>query len=53
MVARGAATGSQTGNGATTVYNTTIPGYGNYGHTYGDRLSEQERKAIIEYLKTL
>jgi mono/diheme cytochrome c family protein len=47
------AAGSQTGNGATTVYNTTIPGYGNYGHTYGDRLSEQERKAIIEYLKTL
>ena len=37
----------------TTVYNTDLPGYGNYGHTYGDRLSSKERKAIIEYLKTL
>ena len=37
----------------TTVYNTTLPGYGNYGHTFGDRLSPQERKAVIEYLKTL
>jgi mono/diheme cytochrome c family protein len=45
--------GAAAGDGATAVYNTTIPGYGNYGHTYGDRLSERERKAIIEYLKTL
>jgi mono/diheme cytochrome c family protein len=37
----------------TTVYNTTLPGYGNYGHKYGDNLSNKERKAIIEYLKTL
>jgi hypothetical protein len=37
----------------TTVYNTTLPGYGNYGHRYGDQLSNKERKAIIEYLKTL
>ncbi len=37
----------------TTVYNTTLPGYGNYGHNFGDRLSNHERKAIIEYLKTL
>ncbi|HZK65411.1 MAG TPA: hypothetical protein VFC34_14805 [Puia sp.] len=37
----------------TTVYNTTLPGYGNYGHDFGDRLSTHERKAIIEYLKTL
>ena len=35
------------------VYNTTLPGYGNYGHTFGDKLSEQDRKAVIEYLKTL
>ncbi len=35
------------------VYNTTLPGYGNYGHTFGDRLTDRERKAIIEYLKTL
>jgi hypothetical protein len=37
----------------TTVYNTNLPGYGNYGHRYGDKLSTRERKAIIEYLKTL
>jgi hypothetical protein len=37
----------------TTIYNTTLRGYGNYGHTYGDKLSSRERKAIIEYLKTL
>ena len=24
-----------------------------YGHTYGDKLSDKERKALIEYLKTL
>jgi Cytochrome c len=37
----------------TTVYNTDLPGYGNYGHRYGDKLNDKERKAIIEYLKTL
>ena len=35
------------------IYNTDIPGYGNYGHYYGDALTEQERKAVIEYLKTI
>jgi hypothetical protein len=35
------------------VYNTTLPGYGNYGHTFGDRLTDTERKAVLEYLKTL
>jgi len=35
------------------VYNTTLPGYGNYGHYFGDKLSEEERNAVIEYLKTL
>ncbi len=38
---------------ANLVYNTTLPGYGNYGHYFGDKLSDKERKAIIEYLKTL
>jgi len=41
------------GPGGTTVYNTQLPGYGNYGHTYGDQLSKSQRKALIEYLKTL
>jgi hypothetical protein len=35
------------------VYDTSQPGRGNGGHTYGDRLSESERRAVIEYLKTL
>lgn len=35
------------------VYNTTIPGYSNSGHYFGDRLTSKERKAVIEYLKTL
>ncbi|HEX4374175.1 MAG TPA: hypothetical protein VHZ50_12815 [Puia sp.] len=39
--------------GGTTVYNTTLRGYGNYGHYYGDNLTDKERKAILEYLKTL
>jgi len=39
--------------GGTTVYNTDLPGYGNYGHRFGDKLTDAERKAIIEYLKTL
>lgn len=34
-------------------YNTTLPGYGNYGHYFGDKFSDAERKAVIEYLKTL
>ena len=37
----------------TAVYNTSLPGYGNYGHTFGDRLNDHDRKAVIEYLKTL
>ena len=35
------------------IYNTSLPGYGNYGHYFGDKLSDKERKAVIEYLKTL
>jgi mono/diheme cytochrome c family protein len=35
------------------VYNTTAKGYGNSGHIFGDKLSAAERKAVIEYLKTL
>ncbi len=35
------------------VYDTTQPGRGNGGHTFGDKLTEEERAAVIEYLKTL
>ena len=35
------------------TFDTTLPGYGNGGHTFGDKLSEEERWAVVEYLKTL
>ncbi|MGZ5134316.1 MAG: c-type cytochrome [Flavitalea sp.] len=35
------------------TYNTTLPGYGNFGHNFGDKLTDGERKAMLEYLKTL
>ncbi len=35
------------------VYDTTRPGRGNGGHTYGDKLGDDQRQAVIEYLKTL
>lgn len=44
---------AKAGNGDNEVYNTTLKGYGNYGHYFGDKLSDTERKAVIEYLKTL
>lgn len=43
----------ETGPNGTKTYNTTLPGYGNYGHNFGDKLTDKERKAVIEYLKTL
>lgn len=35
------------------AYNTTLPGYANHGHYFGDHLEDVERTAVIEYLKTL
>lgn len=35
------------------LYDTTLPGYGNGGHLFGDALSAADRTAVIEYLKTL
>ncbi len=35
------------------VYDTTRPGRGNGGHTYGDKLTGEERTDLLEYLKTL
>ena len=34
-------------------YDTTQPGRGNAGHTFGDSLTDEERHAVIQYLKTL
>ncbi|MEO6548914.1 MAG: hypothetical protein ABIN94_12985 [Ferruginibacter sp.] len=44
-------TKSEPGNSE--VYNTKLKGYSNSGHYFGDKLSNEERKALIEYLKTL
>jgi len=35
------------------LYDTTRIGYANAGHTFGDALSDDDRAAVIEYLKTL
>lgn len=35
------------------IYDTTLPGYSNAGHTFGDGLTDAERAAVLEYLKTL
>jgi len=35
------------------IYDTREPGRGNGGHTFGDHFSDEERAAVIEYLKTL
>lgn len=48
--------GAEPGDPATEqrkIYDTTLPGRGNRGHTYGDKLTEEERSAVIEFLKTL
>jgi hypothetical protein len=39
--------------GGTVIYDTSKPGYGNKGHYFGDHLTDGERKAVIEYLKTI
>ncbi len=35
------------------IYDTTRPGYGAGGHTFGDSFSAAQRADLIEYLKTL
>jgi hypothetical protein len=35
------------------VYDTSLPGRSNRGHTYGDGFTPDERRAVVEYLKTL
>ncbi len=35
------------------LYDTTLFSQSNDGHTFGDHLSDAERRAVIEYLKTL
>jgi hypothetical protein len=35
------------------VFDTTTPGIANSGHDYGTKLSENQKRDLIEYLKTL
>jgi len=35
------------------MYDTTEYGHGNMGHTFGDSLTDEERSAVIEFLKSL
>ena len=35
------------------IYDTTQDGYANTGHTFGDVLDDDARRAVLEYLKTL
>src|SRR5690606_6064708 len=35
------------------IYDTTILGHDNGGHTFGDQLTQAERMAVLEYLKTI
>ena len=35
------------------VYDTTLWSQSNAGHTFGDHLTDEERRAVLEYLKTL
>ncbi|MEO1534384.1 MAG: c-type cytochrome [Planctomycetota bacterium] len=35
------------------VFDTTVPGYGNAGHTFADDLPAEDVAALLEYLKTL
>lgn len=34
------------------TFDTSVPGYSNVGHYFGDKLTEDERWAVVEYLKT-
>jgi mono/diheme cytochrome c family protein len=35
------------------IYDTTQPAHANTGHSFGDHLDDVERRALLEYLKTL
>ncbi|MEM8908356.1 MAG: c-type cytochrome [Bacteroidota bacterium] len=43
----------ESAGGNVEIYDTTLPGYGNGGHTYGDSYTDEQRSDLIEYLKTL
>ena len=44
---------TETSKNSKFTYDTTLLGYGNMGHYFGDHLSQSQRADLIEYLKTL
>lgn len=46
-------TAAEVGTGEAEVYDTTVPGFSNGGHTYADALSDEDRSALIAYLKSI
>jgi hypothetical protein len=43
----------QTCSGSTFTFDTSLPGNSNRGHLWGTKLDADDRRALIEYLKTL
>jgi hypothetical protein len=39
------------GGRAFSRYDTSVPGNGNGGHVYGTTLTDEEKRAIVEYMK--
>ncbi len=44
---------TEEGGGDIEVYDTSLPGHSNSGHSFGDVLTDAERSDLIEYLKSL
>jgi hypothetical protein len=42
----------QAGDQTFTILDTSLPGNGNGGHVYGVKLSDADKMALVEYLKT-
>jgi len=45
--------GYETASQTPFLFDTSVPGNSNAGHAYGTDLTNEDRKALIEYLKTL
>jgi len=43
----------ETEGGDKHIYDTTLAGHSAEGHLYGDDLDPEERRAVLEYLKSL
>lgn len=45
--------GARNGEERKRIYDTRLPGYSSEGHRFGDALTDEERRAVLEYIKTL